>query len=118
MTPDPIGQCKVKDLKGNQPKDRAQELESLCVHSHVMRHSLRRFDGDLEKWWQCEDCEVKFTPESVLAVPSDGTGTSILSASCAAGYDRQSNLLHLECSLLECCCKCHKIQEGEPDVVR
>ena len=56
----------TKDLKGNQPKDRAQELAADCIHDHVMYHYLRYLDGSLERWWQCEDCEVKFVRESEL----------------------------------------------------
>jgi hypothetical protein len=38
-----------------------------CAHLHVEYHTLRNLDGITIGWWQCDDCETKFVPESTAA---------------------------------------------------
>ena len=41
------------------PEERAD-----CAHAFIARHDIKKHDGGIESWWQCEDCETKFVSES------------------------------------------------------
>ena len=49
--------CQECKREFNQPGQSEQTAPTGCGHQQVMRH-----DYHTETWWQCEDCEQKFTP--------------------------------------------------------